>query len=133
MALRMLIVEDNFISRSVLSRILEKYGSFDVATNGEEAVQAVQLSYEAGVPYDLVFLDIMMPVMDGQRALERIRDFEKNRGMNASEGCKIVMATALDDPQNVIAAFRNQCEGYITKPYNANSIIGEMRKLGIVN
>lgn len=130
--LRILIAEDEFISRSLLVKFLEGLGPCDTASNGEEAVERFVAASEAREPYDLVILDIMMPVLDGQEALSRIRAYESGHGVLAPDGCKIIMATALSDAANVMSAFRNQAEGYVTKPYVGAKIQEEVRKLGFV-
>ncbi len=66
--MRILVVEDDFISRRLLCRFLERFGECDVAINGNEAVNAVEHALQAGAHYDLICLDIMMPEMDGQEA-----------------------------------------------------------------
>jgi len=129
--LRMLIVEDEFLSRQLLLTYVGEHGSCDVAVDGKEAVKAVMMSYEAGKPYDLVFMDIMLPLMDGQAALKEIRAFEAGRGVLGGETCKVLMMTALSDARSVMEAFKNQCEGYITKPYSRVKLDEAVRKIGL--
>jgi two-component system chemotaxis response regulator CheY len=126
---RILIVEDEFLSRNLLSHLIAEYGSFDTAINGNEGVEAVKRAYETGSPYDLIFLDIMMPEKNGQMALKEIRDFEKKRGILAVDGCKVVMTTALGDAKNGMEVLCSQCEAHITKPYVKKSIDEQIRKL----
>jgi two-component system, chemotaxis family, chemotaxis protein CheY len=127
--LKILIVEDDFLNRNYLSRIVSKYGDVDVAVDGTEAVEAVRRSYESGMPYDLLFLDIMLPQKDGLTALHEIRAIEESLGVLASDTCKAIMTTALGDAKNVMRAFGSQCEAYITKPFSKESIDEQIRKL----
>jgi len=129
--LKILIVEDEFLSRQLLMAIVTELGKADVAVDGEEAVNAVRMSYESGSPYDVVFLDIMLPAKDGQEALKEIRSYEQERGVPASEGVKVIMTTALSDSRSIMQAFRSQCEAYVTKPYNRKKITDELLKLGL--
>jgi two-component system chemotaxis response regulator CheY len=129
--LKMLIVEDEFLSRQLLQTYVAEYGSCDVAVDGKEAVKAVKISYEAGKPYDLVFMDIMLPELDGQAALKEIRAYEAGRGILGGETCKVLMMTALSDAHSVMEAFKNQCEGYITKPYSRIKLDEAIRKIGL--
>ena len=100
--LKILIVEDDFISRRILKEMLSPYGKIDMAKDGKEAVHAFYLAWEEQQPYDVIFMDIMMPEMDGQEALKLIRDMEEEMGIYGSKKVKVVMTTALNDPENVI-------------------------------
>lgn len=131
--LRMLIVEDEFLSRKLVGHYVGKYGKFDVAVNGEEALRAIRDAYEENRPYDVVFLDIMMPDQDGLSVLKTLREYEAGRGVSAAEGIKVVMTTALGDAKSVMEAFRNQCEAYITKPYTEEAFAVQLRKLGLID
>jgi two-component system, chemotaxis family, chemotaxis protein CheY len=128
--MKTLVVEDDFLSRRLLQTILHPYGVCDVAVDGEEALTAFALAWEELKPYDLVCLDIMMPGTDGQETLREIRNREDRMGINADEGVKVIMTTALDDRKNVMAAFRSQCDAYIVKPIERDKVIAET-KLGI--
>lgn len=128
--MRILVVEDDFTSRRVLGRILESFGSCDVAIDGEEAVAAVKLALEGDVHYDLICLDIMMPKMDGQAALKQIRGMEDEHKILLGDGAKIVITSALQDSQNVMEAFRSQCDGYIVKPYDKAKVTAELAQHG---
>ncbi len=131
--LRMLIVEDEFLSRKLVGHYIEKHGKYDVAVNGEEALNAVTASYDEGKPYDVVFLDIMMPDKNGLDVLKEIREIEAKRGIGVSDGLKVVMTTALGDAKSVMEAFRSQCEAYITKPYTEEAFSTQLRKLGLID
>jgi two-component system, chemotaxis family, chemotaxis protein CheY len=131
--MKTLIVEDDFISRLLLQEILKAYGPLHTANNGREAVAAVCKALDAGEPYDLICLDIMMPEMDGQEALRKIREQEELRGILSSKGVKIVMTTALDDPQNVISAYQNLCDTYILKPIQKKKLLEVLQKLRLIS
>ena len=129
--LRILIVEDDFTCRVLLSEYLRKYGVLHVAINGAEAVQAVRVALAEGLPYDLICLDIMMPEMDGQHALKLIRQSEEAKGILSSDGAKIIMTTALGTLEHVKNAYASLCDGYLVKPLYKAKLEEEMRKLGL--
>ncbi len=130
--MKVLIVEDDFISRNLLQKILSPYGECDIAVDGEEAIEAYKLSRLKNEPYDLICMDIMMPNMDGHEALMKIREIEKEMGIRDAAEVKVIMTTALDDPKTVVKAFyRGGAASYIVKPISRQRLFQEMRKLGL--
>ena len=130
--MRVLIVEDDFTSRKLLSALLAPFGECDIATNGIEAVEAVGMALEEEQPYQLICLDIMMPKLDGHGALEKIRSLEEAKGLTGHEGARIIMTTALSDSQNILQAFRSQCEGYLVKPIDKAKLHDLLREVGLL-
>jgi two-component system, chemotaxis family, chemotaxis protein CheY len=130
--LRILIVEDDFMVRQVIRDILDEFGVVDIAVNGEEAVQAFRVAWRKQAPYDLICMDIMMPTMDGNEALVKIRDVEKSLGIIGSEEVKVIMISALDDAKTVVKAYsKGGATSYIVKPIEKERLIGEMRAIGL--
>jgi two-component system chemotaxis response regulator CheY len=130
--MNILVAEDDFSARKVLQKFLSPYGECDFAVDGEEAMYAFKLALRDNNPYDLVCLDIMMPKKDGHQVLKEIRELENERGIYGLQGVKIIMITALDDPKNIMDAFKSQCEAYITKPIDKNELQDRMRNLGLI-
>jgi two-component system chemotaxis response regulator CheY len=130
--MKTLIVEDDFTSRLLLQELLKSYGPSHVAVNGKEAVEAVRLALVASEPYDLICLDIMMPVMDGQAALKQIRALEEAKGIWSTQGAKIVMTTALSDMKNANTAFSSLCDGYLVKPIDKTKLLETLRQLTLL-
>jgi two-component system, chemotaxis family, chemotaxis protein CheY len=101
--------------------------------NGLEALEAVRLGFQENEPYDLICLDIMMPVMDGQQALLEIRKVEEDLGITGLNATKVIMVTAFDDSKNIMKAFRQgQCEAYMTKPLDREKLLGHIQNLGLI-
>ena len=130
--MKILIVDDDFICRKVLSRILDNYGAVDIASDGDEALCAVELALSEEDPYDLICLDLCMPKLPGLEALEKIRKIENDSGIMLGQGSKIIITTSLKDATTLMAAFRGGCESYVTKPLSKTKVIGELVKLGLV-
>lgn len=130
--MRILLAEDDFVTRKFMMNFLSKYGDCDVTVDGMEAVDAFMMALEEDEPYDLVCLDIMMPVMDGYQALIGIRNLEKERNVPASKAAKVIMATALNEEKNVKMAFDLGCTIYSGKPINQERFEQALKKLGLI-
>jgi len=131
-ALRILIVEDDFASFKVLQEYLKDYGECCFATDGPNAVEAFQEALEQGQPYDLIYLDIMLPNMDGHRALEQIHQIERTHGIPPERSVKVIMTTAIDDSEVIAKAFNEGCRAYLVKPITTDRIYQEMNKLEMI-
>ena len=130
--MKTLVAEDDFITSQVMREIMLSFGDCDIAENGKLAVNAFAEAITSGTPYDLIFLDIMMPELDGQQVLAKIRDIETEQGIAGLDGVKIIMTTALDDFENIRTAFLNQCEGYIVKPIDKDKVVKKLYELNIL-
>ena len=129
--MRILIAEDDLASRKYLNKILSQYGDCDLTVNGIEAVEAFLTSWDLGDPYDLICLDIMMPKVDGIKALKAIRDLEKQKGVKEEDRVKIIMITALNDTDTVFNSFKTGCEAYAAKPIDMQKLLEVMKNLGL--
>lgn len=129
--MRILIVEDDATSRLLLRKMLEPFGTCELAVNGKEAVALFRSAYETKQSYALVCLDIMMPEMDGQTALKVIREIEQAGGCLPSQAAKIVMTTALRDIENVTIAYRELCDGYLVKPILREKLVALLKELDL--
>lgn len=130
--MRFLIVEDDFTSRLMLQRILKPYAQCDVAVNGEEAVQAFQMAHAEGQPYDLIMLDIMMPIKDGQEALLEIREHERSLDITPKDEVRVIMLSALGDPKNVVDAYyKGGASSYLVKPIDKALLLEVIRNTGL--
>ena len=130
--MRILLAEDDYVTRKAMDNFLSKYGECDVTVNGMEAVDAFMLALEEEEPYDLVCLDIMMPVMDGYQALMGIRNLEKERNIPPEKAAKVIMTTALNEEKNVKMAFELGCTIYSGKPIDQERFDQALKKLGLI-
>ena len=130
--MKILLAEDDFVTRKFMVNFLSKYGECDVTVDGMEAVDAFMMALEDGEPYDLVCLDIMMPVMDGYQALVGIRNLEKERGISEDNAVKVIMTTALNEERNVNRAFELGCTVYSGKPIDQEKFEQVLTKLELI-
>jgi two-component system chemotaxis response regulator CheY len=128
--LKTLIVEDEFTSRALLREMLKRYGAPQVAMNGREGVEAVRAALEAGEPFDLICLDIMMPELDGQEALRQIRQIEEE--MRPAKRARVIMTTALADRDTVVESINSQCDYFLVKPIDGRVLLDELRRLDLI-
>lgn len=113
--------------------MLARYGECHVAVNGKEALDVIESAFDENQPYDLICLDIMMPVMDGQETLLELRKMEEDRYIAPSDITKVIMVTAVDDSKNMMKAFRQgQCEAYLTKPLDKAKLIDHLKNLDLI-
>ncbi|MDY7000645.1 MAG: response regulator [Thermodesulfobacteriota bacterium] len=130
--MRFLIVDDDFDSRRLMQRILYTFGYCDVAVDGEEAVEAVRRALKGKEPYDLICMDIIMPNVDGQQALQEIREVEKEMGVKPEDAIKVIMISGLDDSKELHDAFfLGEAASYIVKPVRKQTLLEEMKNLGL--
>ncbi len=132
MTLNILIVEDDLVSRIVMNGLLNPYGHCDMAVNGNEAIQAFKHALKEDQRYNLICLDIMMPEMNGQETLKKIREIEEKNGIHGLDRVKIIMITALSNKENVISAFKGECEAYIVKPVSKENLSKQLLSLGLI-
>jgi len=130
--MKILLAEDDFSTRKFMAGFLSRYGECDVVVDGMEAVDAFLLALEDDEPYDLVCLDIMMPVMDGYQALVGIRNLEKERGVPKEKAAKVIMTTALNEEKNVKMAFELGCTVYSGKPIDQEKFELVLKKFNLI-
>lgn len=130
--MKSLVVEDDFTSRLLLQAILSRFGECHIAVNGVEAVEAFRAARAGGCGYNLVCMDIMMPEMDGQSALEALRKIETEEGVPAGGAAKVMMTTALSSVKDVAAAFRGLCDAYLVKPIDSAQFIQQLREFSLL-
>ena len=119
---RLLLAEDNELNREIACMLLSKYGFvIDTAENGQEAVDLVAAS--APDHYDLVLMDIQMPVMDGHEATRRIRNL-KDKEL-AKVPVVAMTANAFDEDRK--AAKECGMNGFISKPINMQEVVQALR------
>jgi CheY-like chemotaxis protein len=118
--LRILIAEDNAVNQKLAIRMLEQMGyRADLASNGLEAIESITRQ-----PYDVIFMDVQMPEMDGLEATRKIRvmgEFTQPRIVamtaNAMQGDReLCLAAGMDD--------------YISKPIRVNELVDALMRVG---
>jgi len=115
--LRVLLVEDHPINQLLAIKLIERDGhSVTLAQNGQEGVDCF---CTAPSPFDLVFMDMQMPVMDGLQATRQIRIFEAEQGQTPTP---IVAMTANALPSDRQACADAGMNGFLSKPFKAGDL-----------
>jgi len=130
--MKILIAEDDRISRVFLRDFMEVYGEVDVAVDGMETLDLYLEAVRKKQPYDLLCLDIMMPKIDGLKVLRVIRGLEEQNKVPAEEHLKIIMMTALAEVDYVKEAFELGCDAYASKPIDTAKVEEVMGNIGLL-
>ena len=119
--LKVLVAEDNIINQRIVVRMLSELGHTGVVVaDGEKALRCLlQLSF------DVVLLDVMMPVMDGLQALAQIRLQEQTSGRHIP----VIMATAHIEASDEISFRAAGADGYLAKPLDIDLLRAELHRV----
>lgn len=131
--MRVLIVDDDRASRYILAAQLAGLAECVECASGQEAVETVRQSLTTGLLFDAVFLDIIMPRMDGHETLNRIRAAEEAAGISPARQARAIMITSMDDEANTMTAlFDGQVSAYLIKPPNRSELLNKLTILGLL-
>lgn len=116
--MRVLIVEDEPRLAENIARGLREAAAYavDVVHDGEAGLSAIQAN-----PYDAVILDLMLPKLDGMQVLQRIRQ--------AGRRTPVLVLTARDDKESVIALLNAGADDYLTKPFDLGELLARTKAL----
>lgn len=121
---KVLLVEDNELNREIATEILKSLGlKVDCAADGMEAVEI--MSSEAGNQYDMIFMDIQMPKMDGYTATREIRTLKDMKKANVP----IIAMTANAFDEDRKKAIKAGMNGHIAKPIDVNVILQNLDRI----
>lgn len=120
-SLRVLVVDDNAVNRIVASKILERAGhSVEAAENGRAALETLR-----SVRFDLVLMDLQMPVMDGIETIRRIRGGEGG----VDSRIPVIALTAQAEECDRQACLSAGADGFLTKPLRMGALLAELDRL----
>lgn len=120
-ALKVLIAEDNIINQRLAVGMLHELGHTGVVVgDGEKALKCL-----AKLKFDVVLMDVMMPVMDGIQALTAIRAQEQTQGGHMP----VIMATAHNEPGDAARFKRAGADGFVGKPMDLDQLKAELTRV----
>jgi two-component system, sensor histidine kinase len=117
-AVRVLVADDHATNQTVIRMMLDQFGvEVALVDNGAEAIQALERE-----TFDLVFMDMQMPVMDGLEATRAIRQAERGSGRRTP----VVMLSANALPEHIEASRQAGADGHVSKPVTAASLLAAL-------
>lgn len=111
-----LVVDDGEVERKFLSGILSKQGCRVLTASEGEA--GIRLAYAENP--DLILLDFIMPGMNGNEVLQRLRDGEKTKNI------PVVFLTGSDTPSHIVSCYDLGAECFLTKPISAGALVNQL-------
>lgn len=130
--MKILVVDDELVSREKMKRIMSGIGECDEASEGLSALEAFERASGGGAGYDLITLDISMPEMNGTEVLGRIREMERERGTGRDSQVKIFMVTASSDKDTIVSCIKSGCNDYIMKPFSTDTVTKKLMDNGLL-
>jgi two-component system, chemotaxis family, chemotaxis protein CheY len=127
--MKILVVDDETVSQRKMELIMKYYGSCDRMEDGEAAVEAFVKAWEDWSPYDLITLDLVMPKMNGDATLTKIREMEKQKNVPEDRRVKVIMVTSQADKDTIVACIQAGCDDFISKPFDRIIIEEKLSRL----
>jgi CheY-like chemotaxis protein len=124
--MKLLIAEDIAVNQLVISAYLKSENfTIDFADNGKIALEKFKQT-----SYDMVLMDIEMPIVDGYLATRQIRDFERAQGLARTPVIALTAAVFADSVRDIIEA---GCDGHIAKPVKKETLLKKIRQFAKPN
>ena len=136
--MNVLIVDDSKFFRDMYKALLTPFGATcSEAGTGVEAIHLFEQALLQDNKFHLILMDISMPEMDGQQALETIRSVERRGGKQTAtdpDSAIVIMLTAHDDPQQLKLAYaQGGCNGYIVKSEETDdALLAKLKKFNLL-
>lgn len=118
---RVLVADDNPVNRKVLQELLRRDGYTVIpVADGAEAIELFEVT-----PVDFIFMDVMLPGVDGYQATRRIKDICRDQG----RFCPVLFVTAVTDEASLVECLACGGDDFMVKPYNHTILRAKMRAL----
>jgi putative nucleotidyltransferase with HDIG domain len=128
--MKILIVDDEKISRKILVKKMEALGECMAVDNSRKALVEFETAAKKGAPFDLITLDVSMPGMDGKQVLQYIRKKELAQKIPRADRVKVIMVTSRMNIANIKACINLGCNGYLSKPVSRYQLLQNLGKMG---
>ena len=132
--MKFLLVDDDQRVTLLIAKKLEPYGECVTAGNGQEALAEFTRQLESGPAFNAIFMDIMMPDIDGHEVVKKMREIEKEKGISELETFKLIMVSGHSDTKNVCKSFfHGYADAYVAKPDINHKLIEELRNIKLID
>jgi two-component system, chemotaxis family, chemotaxis protein CheY len=123
-----LLVEDELVNQKLMVEVLKEKAVCEVASDGQEALNAYRRSVKENKPYDVILLDLLVPkTAHGMEVLEKIRKDEAARGVAKGDQVPVIVVTSYKFTSK--NAFEHGCDDFIQKPIHADLLIEKISKV----
>lgn len=130
--MRILIIDDDYVSRMKLKSLLSEYGECTLSEDADVGLEKFALAHREKKPFDLVTMDVEMPGIKGPEANAIIRNWEKQHEVFAFDAAKILMITVKTDLKEIMSSFQEGCDEYVVKPITPENIKKALVKIGLL-
>lgn len=129
--MRVLIADDEAVSREKLRLIMTHFGEVDAFESGVETFKAYEAAIKEQNPYHMIMLDINMPEKNGIQVLLEIRASETVLELSNKEKAIVLMVTSKTDKGHIVSCVQAGCDSFVAKPFNLPIISEKLAKFGI--
>ena len=128
--MKVLVVEDNILLQQLYSYYLEGIFEFDISCDGLSAFEIFKEAHENGNPYSIIIIDCHMPVMNGIDAVEMMRKYEVERGIEDIHISKIIMVSSDYELKDEVVSNRSLfVHNFLCKPVLRETLISAISQV----
>ena len=126
--MRVLVVDDDPVQVALITQLVEIF-EVDHVSSGDEAFELFQHGHREGTPYQLMFMDLMMPGLDGYMLLEAIRSQESQQYLPKLYA---IVISGKSVQTGMTEGLNDQCDDYLVKPVDSEMILRSLQNLALL-
>ena len=124
---RILIADDHLVDRKLIKTFLKNKAECDEAANGNEAILSYNFSVQEKKPYDVILMDVEMPILRGVEVVRRIRDDETRRHIEPTQRVPVISVSALSAME--VGKGREMFDEFVEKPVDPRELMEKIDKV----